>query len=163
MMLHWGSAALIVGLITAGGVMSDLDADSPLRLWLSRGHTVGGVSLVLLTVFRLWRGRRSDRPASLNVTPLHRRGVAFIHGLIYATIFGLGATGLATARTSSHWHEYLLGDISGAPDMTNVLPRGVHETFVGVLLVLIGLHVGGAVFNEWRRGGTLRRMVPFLK
>lgn len=161
--LHWASAAFIVALVIAGSTMSDLDSHSSLRLWLSRGHTVGGVSLVVLTAFRLWRSRRPDRPAPLDVPALHRRGIGVIHGLIYATIFGLGVTGLTTAKTSSHWHEYLLGEIAGAPDMTHVAARGVHAALVTVLLIVVGLHVGGVLLNEWRNGGTLRRMLPGRK
>jgi len=160
--VHALSGVMVVGLVVVGFVMSDLDAASPVRVWLARGHTVGGVSLLLLTLGRLWL-RRTGKPSEpLDLPPLHRRGLGLVHGAIYVTVFVLGLTGLATARTSSHWHEYLLGEIAGAPDMANVAARGVHETLVLVLLGLVGLHVVGVVVNEVRHGKTLRRMLPFF-
>lgn len=48
--VHWLAAALIVGLATAGFVMTGLPADSSGRQLLSRLHTLGGATLMLLHV-----------------------------------------------------------------------------------------------------------------
>ena len=71
--LHWLAAALIVGLATAGFVMTDLPADSSGRLLISRMHTLGGATLMLLTVARLVVRRRGPAVTPLPVSELHRR------------------------------------------------------------------------------------------
>lgn len=157
--LHWSSAAIIVALGAAGFVMSDLPADSGLRLLLSRLHTVLGVTLMALTVVRLAVRRRGERPAPLPLAPLHRRGVGIVHGLLYASMFALGASGLVTTLRSA-WPSYLRGELAGAPALEHVASREVHESLVLVLLALVALHVGGVVIHEVRRGGALRRMIP---
>lgn len=162
MAIHWATAVLLIVMVVVGGTMGDLDPESPARRWFSRLHTVGGITLVLLTALRLWVRRKGPRPASLGLAPLHQLGVGVIHGLLYVVVFGLGLSGLATARSSGHWHEYLFGSAAGAPD-TSGLAHGVHETLVGALIVLVALHVGGAIVDQIRRGGTLRRMIPFLR
>lgn len=62
--LHWLAAALIVGLATAGFVMTDLPADSSGRLLISRLHTLGGAGPRRAVGSPLARGagRRDARP-----------------------------------------------------------------------------------------------------
>jgi cytochrome b561 len=160
MVLHWASVVLIVGLAAAGFVMTDLAPDSSLRLLLSRLHTVSGLTLMVLTVSRLavrWRG---TSPAPLPLAPLHRRGVSAVHALLYAAMFGLGASGFLTGVRST-WPGYLRGELAMAPALERLASRQVHGVLVFVLLGLIALHVGGVVVQELRGGGALRRMLPF--
>lgn len=156
-LLHWGSALLIAGLATAGFVMSDLDADSGTRLLLSRLHSVFGVALMLGTVARLVIRTRSAKPEPLPLPALHRRGIAVTHGLLYATLFGLGASGALTGALSA-WPQYLQGQLTAAPQLEQLASREVHEALVFALGVLIMLHVGGVLVQELRGGGALRRM-----
>ena len=162
MALHWASVALIVGLAVAGFVMTDLPPDSSLRLLLSRLHTVSGLTLMLLTVARVVVRRRGRSPAPLPLPPLHRRGVSAVHALLYAVIFGLGASGFLTGARST-WPGYLRGELATAPALERLASRQVHEALVLVLLALIALHVGGVLVQELRFGGALRRMVPLLR
>ncbi|MBK8240671.1 MAG: cytochrome b/b6 domain-containing protein [Deltaproteobacteria bacterium] len=76
--LHWASAALIVGLAAAGFVMTSDAPDSSLRLLLSRLHTAFGISLMVATVGRLLARLRTRKPEPLPMAPLHRRGVALV-------------------------------------------------------------------------------------
>lgn len=157
--LHWVSAGIVVMLGVMGFVMTDLPADSSLRLLLSRSHTAFGFALMALTVARLvarWRGKS---PEPLPLTPLHRQGIRVVDGLIYATMFGLGASGAMTGLRTA-WPQYIRGEIAMAPDLHHVPSREVHETLVIVLLSLVALHVGGVIVHEVRRGGALRRMFP---
>lgn len=159
MALHWGSAALIVGLAIAGFVMTDLPGDSSSRLWLSRMHTVFGLTLMLGTVIRLvvrWRG---TAPQPLPLPLLHRRGIALVHGLLYVVLFGLGASGAMTGARST-WPDYLRGDLTRVPALDLLASRQVHEVLVFALITLIVLHVGGVFVQEMRGGGALRRMLP---
>jgi len=160
--LHWVSAGIVVGMATAGFVMSDLPADSSLRLLLSRSHTIFGVTLMALTVARLvvrWQGKS---PEPLPLGAFHQRFVSLVHGLIYVLVLGLGASGVVTALRSS-WPGYVRGELAAAPDLEHVASREVHETLVFGLLSLVALHVVGVLVQEFRRGGALRRMIPFMQ
>ena len=159
--LHWLAATLIVGLATAGFVMTDLPADSSMRLLISRMHTLGGATLMMLTLARLvvrWRG-----PAvpPLPLSELHRRGVGVIHALLYAVTFAIGASGFATGALSA-WPDYLRGQLAEAPALEALASRQAHEALVFALLGLVALHVGGVMLQQVRTGGVLKRMVPFL-
>jgi len=160
--LHWISAALIVGLITAGFVMADQAPDSDLRLLLSRLHTGSGLTLMVLTVIRLVTRLRSRPPEPLALAPLHRRGVAFVHGALYVVLFGLGASGAVTGATSA-WPDYLRGSLERVPELEQLASRQVHEALVFTLGTLIVLHIGGVMVHELRVGGALRRMLPWLR
>ena len=160
--LHWLAALLIIGMATAGFLMTDLAPDSSGRLLLSRMHTLGGATLMLLTVARIVARRRGPRVAPLPVPELHRRGIGVIHVLLYAVTFAIGASGFLTGARSA-WPDYLLGQLTAAPALETLASRGVHEVLVFALLGLVVLHVGGVMLQQLRQGGVLRRMVPFLK
>ena len=100
--------------------------------------------------------------APLPLTDLHRRGVAVVHGLIYAVIFGIGASGALTGARSA-WPEYLRGELAQAPALGAMASREVHEALVFMLVGLVLLHVAGMALQHVRRGGVLQRIVPFRK
>jgi cytochrome b561 len=91
--------------------MTDLPADSSGRLLISRLHTLGGATLMLLTVARLVVRRRGPAVTPLPVSDLHRRGVGVIHALLYAVTFGIGASGFVTGARSA-WPDYLRGQLA---------------------------------------------------
>jgi cytochrome b561 len=159
--LHWLAAALIVGLATAGFVMTDLPADSSARLLISRLHTLGGAALMLLTVVRLVVRRRGPAVRPLPVSELHRRGVGVIHALLYVVTFAIGVSGFVTGARSA-WPDYLRGQLAVTPALEALASRQAHEALVFVLLGLVLLHVGGVMLEQVRTGGVLGRMVPFL-
>ncbi len=158
--LHWVGAVLIGLLVAAGLVMTDLQADSSARLLLSRAHAAGGAALVLLTVVRLGARRRGAAVRPLPLSALHRRGVRLVHGLLYAAVFAIGLSGLATGAQSA-WPQYLSGSLTVAPALDALASRTVHHALVFVLLGLTALHVGGVLLQQLRRGGVVRRMLPF--
>jgi cytochrome b561 len=160
--LHWLAAALLFGLAAAGFVMTDLPSDSSARLLLSRLHTIGGATLMLLTVARLVVRRRGPAVSPLPVSELHRRGVGAIHALLYVVTFAIGATGFVTGARST-WPDYLRGQLDDAPALEALVSREVHELLVFALLGLVLLHVGGVMLQHVRKGGVLQRMVPFVK
>lgn len=159
--LHWLGAVLIMGLATAGFVMTDLAPGSGARLLFARMHTVSGATLMLLTVARLIVRWRSPAVAPLPLSAMHRRGVGAIHVLLYIAVFALGASGVATGAQSA-WPDYLRGQLAEAPALEALVSRQAHGALALSLLVLVLLHVGGVMVAEIRKGGVLRRMVPFL-
>lgn len=160
--LHWLSAALLVGLVGAGFLLSELPRDSGTRLLLARAHTLGGLTLVVLTTLRLITRLRGLSPSPLPLPDLHRLGVRLVHGLLYAVLFGIGASGVATALTTS-WPSYIRGEASLAPVLAEVASRQAHELGVFALGALVLLHVGGVLVQQARGGDVLRRMLPSFK
>ena len=159
MLLHWAGAAMVVGLVVAGFVMTGLAPDAPGRAWLSRAHTAGGLTLMALTVTRLVVRLRGQTPAPLPLTPWHRLGVTLVHGVLYGSLFGLGASGVLTA-VGSTWPGYLRGAVGAAPQLEHLASRQLHEALVFVVLTAVVLHVAGVFIHQYRQGATLRRMVP---
>lgn len=141
--------------------MTGLPADSSGRLLISRLHTLGGATLMLLTVSRIVVRRRGPAVRQLPVSELHRRGVGVIHALLYVVTFAIGVSGFVTGARSP-WPDYLRGRLEEAPALEIIASRQAHEALVFVLLGLVLLHVGGVIVQQVRTGGIVRRMVPLL-
>lgn len=160
--LHWVTALLIVAIVSAGFLMVGLDPTDPMRRNLGRLHTISGNLLGLLTLARLVVMRRAQRPEALPTSALHQKGVAVVHALLYVLTLAVIATGLGTALRTT-WHEYLKGDLPKPPSFELLTSRSVHEVLAMALVALVGAHVVGVFVQQVRSGGTLRRMVPFLR
>jgi cytochrome b561 len=162
--MHWASALLILILIVAGFRMVGLDPADPMRRIIGRVHTISGVLLGLVTVARLVVRRRTPAPEPLDATESHRKGVAIVHALLYVVSLATIATGLGTVlRVRDQWHGYLLGELPKPPAFDAFVSRQAHEVLAILLVVLVGVHVIGAVVQEVRKGGALRRIVPFMR
>lgn len=160
--LHWAAAMLVVGLLTAGLIMTRLDPTDPLRRILGMLHTISGNLLGVLTLARLVVRARTTPAGPLDVGPAHRRGVAIVHGLLYAVPIATIVTGLATVLRSA-WHPYLTGEVALPPAFDSLASRQVHEALSTLLALLVVVHVVGAIVHERRHGKTLRRIVPFMR
>ena len=160
--IHWLSAAMLMALVGVGFLLSDLPRDSGIRLLLSRAHTLGGLTLMALTVTRLVMKMRTPGPSPLPLPALHRRGVNVVHGLIYATLFGIGLSGVVTAILTE-WPSYIQGKTALAPLLEHVASREAHEIGVFALIALVFLHVGGVFVQQMRGADVLRRMSPFVE
>ncbi|MBX3129347.1 MAG: hypothetical protein KF718_21695 [Polyangiaceae bacterium] len=94
----------------------------------------------------------ADSSGRLRISRLHTLGGATL----------IGATGFVTGARSA-WPDYLRGQLAEAPALEALASREAHEVLVFALLGLVLLHVGGVMLQQVRKGGVLRRMVPFLK
>jgi cytochrome b561 len=159
--LHHLSILMIAGLVAVGLTMTGLDPADPLRRYAGLAHSLGGVSLALLTLWRVVLRLRRPAPEALPLPALHRRGMEAVHWLIYAATFAVALSGKGLGLTSE-WPAYMRGMLPAAPDLSALLLRQVHEHAVHVLIVLIGIHVLGVAVNELRHGRTLRRMFGWM-
>lgn len=160
--LHWLAALLILGMAGAGFVMTSLPVDSPLRHDMARLHTLTGAAVMLLTLARLFFRWRTPAPAPLPLGPLHQKFVRAVHALLYLVVLLLGFSGLSTAVRSA-WPDYVLGPVPKAPDLSHLTSRHHHGYLAVAMLVLVGLHLGGALLQQLKGGDALRRMIPFMK
>lgn len=148
--LHWTIALLIlVQFLAADGIEHAWDAfedgetlrsgDMPLA-WL---HIGIGITVLVLAIVRVWLRLTRGAPPLPENDPLPARiGAHVVHGLIYLLLFLLPISG------SVAW----FGGIEQAGD--------AHKFLKTALLVLIGLHVAGALVQQFvLRSGLLMRML----
>ncbi|MCQ8783977.1 cytochrome b [Mangrovibrevibacter kandeliae] len=148
--MHW----LIVALI----LVQYIDHESMVAMWRSfrRGtelsstdqtlgwvHIIAGTLVLVFAAIRLWDRFARGRPPYPENEPSWAYWLAKVtHGLIYALLFVIPVTGLVA------WFG-------------NVPPAGeVHEFLWNPLLVLIALHILGALAQQfWFKTDVLRRIV----
>ncbi|MEX3934559.1 cytochrome b [Paraburkholderia phymatum] len=162
-LLHWLVALLITAQFLLGWTMPDVHRDT-LPDGLIAWHLGVGAAIVAAVVCRiLWRVTHQPPPAEL--TP----ALSFIsratHALLYITLVAVPLAGWANA-SSRGWAVKLFGVVR-YPDLTqNGSQTGhalgdVHGWLAWVLLALIVLHIGGALFHRIvLKDDVLQRMLP---
>lgn len=157
--IHWITAAMIV-LLFATGLTAAGQADAAAKLALLRVHIPLGIGVLLLTLLRLawWAVADRERPASPADQPAWQKAAArTVHVLLYAVVLATAASGIATVALSG-----ALPAIFGSaalPDFTTVLPRAAHGVLPRVLLALLVLHTGAALYHQFiRRDHIMARM-----
>lgn len=93
-LLHWTIAALVVGMLALGVVMTELPPGNRLKFVLYQWHKSFGVLVFVLSLLRLgWRITHPPPPWPATMVKWERRAAATAHGLFYALTLGLPLTG----------------------------------------------------------------------
>lgn len=158
--MHWVTALAILAML-GSGLAAERASGEPAAVNILRFHAATGVGVVLLTILRiLWWTLADRRPAEMAAIPRWQAASArTVHLGFYAIILSLGASGVATVLLSGAG-PVLSGAIGGPlPDFRDVGPRGPHGLLAWIMMALIGLHVGAALYHHLiLRDGLLERM-----
>ncbi len=166
-LIHWASAALIIGALALGATMVQLVQDAAERFDLTQTHKSIGVTVLALTVLRLCVriATTAPPPAALRTRILKAAKVA--HRVIYSLLVVMPLSGwLMTTTTPIRVPTIVFGlfelPYPLAPDLpTYTLAHAVHVTAAIALVALIGLHVAAALVHAlWWRDATMERMWP---
>jgi len=151
--LHWGMAAIILGMIALGFTMVHLVDDSePVKtIWLYPYHKSFGMLILFLVLVRLPVRRASrlpDPPRGLKAW--ERRLARFAHGALYVLMFVVPLMGYAMSSSFTESDGvYFFG-----VNLPELLPKNdarfeifdrVHAILAYTLLGLVALHVIGAL------------------
>jgi cytochrome b561 len=156
--IHWLTALLIVMLFVTG-LLAAGTTDEAAKLALLRAHIPLGAGALLLTLLRIvwWlvADRRPDLPS--NQSTWQKFMAKAVHFALYLIVLVSAGSGIATIVLSDALPA-IIG--SGAlPDFNTVLPRAVHGIGSRVMLALLALHVGAALWHQFiRRDRLLARM-----
>ncbi len=182
--LHWLIAFFIFGMFALGWFMTELPKDAPKELahdlfnfglytWQSAEavsprnfyfnlHKSLGITILALIAFRIFWRISHTPPAVL--TSYKAWEVKLAHGthhLLYTLMTAVPLTGLIMAIYGKYGVKWFgLEIISGADNKPlRDIFEGAHE-FIGIfLLVIIGLHIAGALKHKLiDKDGTLKRM-----
>jgi cytochrome b561 len=162
--LHWLLALMILGSLSVGLTMTGLPF-SPTRLKLYNWHKWAGVTILLLSGFRLlWRLTHRP-PADLPMPAWQARAAHATHGLLYTLFFAVPLAGWA--YSSAAGFPVVLYGVLPLPDF--VTPdralaetlKLLHKTLAFSLAALVVAHVAGALKHQLLdRDGLLARMLP---
>ena len=158
--VHWLTALLIAGLLISGNRMDGM-ADSAAKAQLLMIHAPVGVLIGLLTLFRIfWWWRFDSKPEPVGTTPAwQERAAQGVHVLFYVVILGMAASGIGMMVLSGAG-DIVFGGASGPlPDFGNYAPRAPHGIGARVMIALLVLHAGAALYHHFfLKDGLIGRM-----
>jgi cytochrome b561 len=156
--LHWLVAILTIFLLAVGLLVFPNTPNSQ-ELQMLGGHKTAGMLLGLLMVSRLITRYVFKRPAPADAGhPLLNFAGKIVHFLLYAGVFAIMAAGGSLSQA------YGLNDILKGrgviPEDLFVYPQlSAHGNISYVLIALIALHVGAALYHQFiRKDNLLSRM-----
>jgi cytochrome b561 len=161
--LHWLLAVAILAALGLGMfVLDDMEATDPAKIGLLKIHVLGGISILLLTMVRLFVRVRMPQPAPfVSDSKVMDKLATGIHHLLYLLVILAAASGIALA-ISSDLIGILFGQ-SGKPlpkDFEDFIAHEAHGFITNALLFAIILHVAGALKHQFiSKDGLLARMM----
>jgi cytochrome b561 len=155
--LHWATALAIFGLLITGQMLETNDPSA--KLTALSLHAPLGLSVLVLTLARLgWWGLVDTRPKPLGAG-VQVLAAKAAHVVFYLLMLGMVTSGMAMMLLSG------AGDIlSGAapgplPDFRDYLPRIPHGIGAKLMIAMIVVHVGAALYHHTiLKDTTLKRM-----
>ena len=175
MILHWLTAAAVLGLLVAGMTMTRLQPGSALQFSLYQLHKSVGITVLALTLIRLgWR--LAHRPPALpdSMPGWERLAAALGHLALYGLLVAMPLTGWAVVSVSPYNIPTVLYGLVPWPHLPGLatLPHAdkhsaeevlkqLHDAGAWIMLALLAVHAGAAVRHLlWLRDGVMERMLP---
>jgi len=159
--IHWLTLALLIMAWYLGDVLVDARIEKDATLIGYFAHALMGGAILLLTILRLtFRGvDGTPPPVGNSVMDIVARGVH--HGL-YVLLILLSITGFMTLLTSTVGMALVTNAAILLPAEYNgpsVIPHTVHEILVTVMMVVVLVHILGAIKHQFiMKDGLMRRM-----
>jgi len=158
--IHWITAVLILILIGSGFRAADT-LDPAVKAAILRLHVPIAVGVLALTMLRIaWWWGFDRKPAPVAGSPRwQERTAQVVHVLFYVVILGMIASGVGMMVLSGAAPIIFGGDSALLPDFWKYPPRLPHGIGARLLVALLVLHAGAAVYHHFiRRDGLLWRM-----
>ena len=159
--LHWFLALFIVAALALGALaLAKIPNTSPMKIEALRSHMSGGMIILALMLVRLVIRMRSAHPMAASAGhPVLDRIAWLSHRLFYVTVIAMAASGITMALQAGLFGAVFLGEGRIPADLWVFPIRSVHYALSRLLMSLIVLHVGAALFHAFvLRDGLLGRM-----
>jgi cytochrome b561 len=156
--LHWAIALFVISFLALGSfVMSPLPNDQELSLLGM--HSMLGPILAILILVRLATRFIFKRPAAADAGhPLLNLAGRAVHILLYLGVFALLFSG-ASLSTAYSLPNILAGDGAMPADLFVYPQRFLHGILSNLMMALIALHAGAALYHQFiRKDNLLARM-----
>jgi cytochrome b561 len=163
--LHWTLAIAITAMLAMGFLaIAPMSEADPAKVAIVRTHMIVGLAIcaILLVIIPMAYLRRQPRPLSSGSAALDRLA-KLVHHVLRLTTVAIVLSGIATAAISGI-PEVVFGGASNRlpPGVTELPSFRVHALLASLLVLLVGLHVAGALFHAFvRRDRIFSRMSIF--
>lgn len=158
--IHWVSALLIVAAIVSGFRAANA-VDPAMKAAILRAHMPIAVAVLALTALRIvWWWRFDRKPNPVAGSPHWQERIArAVHVLFVVVILGMIASGVGMMVLSGAGPILFAGEGGMLPDFWKYPPRVPHGIGPRLLVALLVLHAGAALYHHFvRRDGLLWRM-----
>lgn len=159
--VHWLTLALLAAAWLLGDELAEATDESKATLAGYIMHALVGVTILLLTIGRLFFRSKDGIPPVVGQTALDKLAKG-IHYTLYFLLFVLPVSGFVTVITSDAGKALLAGDANLLPKedgYEHVFAHEVHEIMVNVLIVLVVIHLLGAIKHQFiTKDGLMDRM-----
>jgi len=157
--IHWLTAAAILGVLGTGLSLDRVGEEA--ETGVLRVHVVFGITAFALTILRIvWWLFADRRPPEAPDQPRWQAAVAWgVHRLLYLAILIMGASGIAMIALSGAGDILFGGAQRPLPNFFDYAPRGPHGLVAWLLMALVALHAGAALYHQFvLRDRLLARM-----
>ena len=161
--LHWLIAAMVIGMIVLGQVMTEVPRQTPLRGTLYNLHKSLGLVLFALIVVRLaWRVGHRPPPLPAHLPAWNRQLATVTHAALYILLLAQPLFGYVASVFGKYGVKFFGLPLPswGRDDPLVREPfLGAHHLVADVLVGLIVLHLAGFAWHRFGREPQLwRRM-----
>ncbi|KQN74660.1 cytochrome b/b6 domain-containing protein [Devosia sp. Leaf64] len=156
--IHWGTAVLIIALFVTG-LQAASQTNEATKITLLRAHIPLVIGVLVLTALRIvWRLLADRGPNPPPDEPAWRRRLAqVVHVGLYVVVIIAAASGIAVVVISGALPSIIGG--TSLPELAIGLPRAMHGIVPRLMLALLALHVGAALYHQFvLRDRLLARM-----
>jgi len=163
--LHWATAAAVVGLVVLGWWMQTIPKDpvGPRADAYNLHKSIGLTVLVLMLIRLGWR--ISHRPPELPPLPPWQAWAArTVHALLYVLMFADAFSGYLGSAVSGFPVKFFGVVLPAWAPASPILKEAcsiVHLVSSWGLVIVIGIHLAATLYHQWvLRDGLLWRMWP---
>jgi superoxide oxidase len=163
---HWLTVLFIVVQFGSAWLHEAIDDETSLAVALLTMHrTIGGLTWILVLARLVWRGYFARLPPFPQSMPKLQQWAAKANEYgLYVLLFAQPITGLGNALFHGRPFSLFIWEVPALlepnPAIRSLFVEA-HEFGAKVLVVLIGLHAGAALFHGFvLRDGILQRMLP---
>ncbi len=160
--VHWLTLGLLIAAWLLGEELAEATDENAATVIAYLLHASAGAAVLLFTISRLMFRRKDGTPPPVGHGAMDKVATG-IHHALYTVLFLLPVSGMMTILTSDAGKALLTGDASLLPKdggYEHVFAHEVHEVMVSLLIVLVVVHVLGAIKHQFlMKDGLMGRMM----
>ena len=157
--IHWLTLLLFIAAVYLGHTLDEMKVAAD-KLQLYPIHFIIGDLVFLLTLIRAYFIFKDGKPAPIEGgSAIANKLASGIQYLLYLLLIALPVSGMIMINSTGILNALQLHDASKLPDLEKFAIHDVHGTLVAILVLTIGLHVLGALKQQFvLKNNLLRRM-----